>query len=398
MTVLRYDEAEVAGLADPYPHYAELRAAGRVVPAGPGAWAVTRHADVTALLTDPRLSHEFPDLVYRLSGEPDELTEFFRATVLNRDPPQHSTLRRAMARTVNPRTVAALRPRIVELVAELFAAMADAPAADLVADLAYPLPVTVAAELLGIPVADRAEAQPHAVALGRMFGSGAPTEQERADAVRAVGWLRGYVGGLLRERAGRDGDDMLSHLLRDAEATGTISRAELVDNVIFLFFAGFETTTNLLSTGGALLLHRPELLDRLRRDPGLAPGAVEEFLRWDCPIHATSRVVREPVTVGDRLIRARRVVVLLLASANRDERRFPEPDRIDLARSPNPHLAFSSGPHHCLGATLARVEGAAVFGHLATRLRRFEATGPAHRRTGLGFRGYDRIPVRVVCN
>ncbi len=392
---MRYDEAELAGLADPYPRYAELRAAGRVVRAGPGAWAVTRHEDVSALLTDPRLGHEFPDAVYRMSGEPDELTDFFRATVLNRDPPSHTTLRRAMARTVNPRTVTALRPRIEQLVAQLFEAMADDPAADLVAGLAYPLPVTVAAELLGIPVADRSEAQPHAVALGRMFGTGTPTETERADAVRALGWLRGYVGGLLRDRAGRESDDALTQLASAAAAAGTVSNDDLVDNVIFLFFAGFETTTNLLTTGGALLLQRPELLARLRRDPALASSAVEEFLRYDSPIHATSRVVREPITIGHHVVRSRRILVLLLASANHDQDVFTDPARIDLGRSPNPHLGFSAGPHHCLGATLARVEGAAVFGHIASRLRGFEATGTIRRRTHLGFRGYDRIPVRV---
>jgi cytochrome P450 len=396
VSVPSYDETALAGLDDPYPAYLALREAGRVVPAGPGAWAVTRHADVAALLTDPRLSHEFPDAVYRLSGEPEELADFFRAAALNRDPPHHSTLRRAMAKTVSPRTVAALRPRIDRLVSDLFANMAERDGADLVADLAYPLPVTVAAELLGIPVEDRDAAQPHAVALGRMFGTGKPTPDQRVAAVRAVRWLRSYVDELLRRRSG--GEDALSSLVEAAGAAGTITRGELIDNVIFLFFAGFETTTNLLTTGGALLLQQPELLAQLRGDPAQASTAVDEFLRFDCPIHATARLVREPIMIGGQVIRARRIVVLLLASANRDERQFTDPNRIDLRRSPNPHLGFSSGAHHCLGATLARVEGAAVFGHIATRLREFEAAGTLLRRTDLGFRGYHRIPVRVASN
>jgi len=391
---MRYDATEFAHLADPYPRYEQLRAAGRVLRAGPAAWAVTRYEDVAALLTDPRLGHEFPDAVYALSGEPDELTGFFRSTVLNRDPPTHTVLRRAMSRTVNPRAVTAMRPRIERLVDDLFGAMSARDSADLVTDLAYPLPVTVAAELLGIPVADREEAQPYAIALGLMFGSGTRTQQERAEAVRALGWLRAYVDELVRSRADSEADDAISQLALAAQATGIINHAELIDNIIFLFFAGFETTTNLLTTGCALLLEQPELLWALRRDPGLAASAVEEFLRYDSPIHTTSRVVREPVQIGDRVVRAGRIVVLLLASANRDERQFSEPDRIDFGRSPNPQLGFSAGPHLCLGATLARVEGAAVFGRIA-RLRTFEATGDITRRAHGGFRGYARIPVRV---
>jgi cytochrome P450 len=393
LIVIRYQPAELAGLADPYPRYAELRAAGRLVRAGPVAWAVTRYRDVAGLLTDPRLSHEFPDPVYRAAGEPDQLADFFRAAVLNRDPPSHTVLRRAMARSVSPRTVAALRPRIGRLVTDLLAGLAGQESTDLIAELAYPLPVTVAAELLGIPAADRDEARPYAVALGRMFGAGPVAEPERERAVAAVGWLRDYLGGLIRRRRPAAGD-ALSDLVAAARAAGTIRPAELVDNVIFLFFAGFETTTNLLGTGAALLLERPELRTRLQADPALVPTAVEEFVRWDCPIQATSRVARAEVRLGDKVIRPGRIVVLLLASANRDERRFPAPDEVDLSRSPNPHLGFSAGPHHCLGATLARIEAAAVFGQLATGWPAIELAGPPVRRAG-GFRGYQALPVRV---
>jgi len=391
---VRFDASELAELADPYPRYAELRAAGRVLKAGPAAWAVTRHADVTSLLTDPRLSHEFPDAVYQHSGEPDDLTGFFKSTVLNRDPPSHSILRRAMTRSLNPRVINAMRPWISELVERIFLEVAERDTCDLVTDLAYPLPVTVAAQLLGIPESDRDQAQPYAIALGRMFGAGTPTAQERAEAVQAVGWLRSYVDTLVAERGGKDLDDAISQMILAAETAGTISRAELVDNIIFLFFAGFETTTNLLTTGCALLLEQPRLLAELRADPALAPSAVEEFLRYDCPIHSTSRVVREPVHIGDHLVRAGRILVLLLAAANRDESAFTDPDRVDLARSPNPHLGFSAGAHHCLGATLARVEGAAVFAQIA-KLAVFEPSGKIVRRTQLGFRGYSQIPVRL---
>jgi cytochrome P450 len=388
--VLRYDAAQAAEMDDPYPWYAQLRAAGPVVPGGPGTWAVTRHADVVALLRDNRLGHQFPDAVYRLSGEPDGLADFFRATVLNRDPPSHTVLRRVMARALSPRLVDALRPRVTALVAELFNGMADAGTADVVAGLAYPLPVTVAAELLGVPVRDRDKVRPHAMALGRAFGAGLPTTKDRGAAVRAVEWLRRYVGDLLREAPA---GGALAQILAGASA---LPRAELIDNIIFLFFAGFDTTTNLISTGCAALLEHPDALDRLRSRPALVPSAVEELLRYDAPIQATTRVTREPVTVGGRQIRKDRLVVLLLGSANRDERQFPDPDRLDLARSPNPHLGFSSGTHHCLGAMLARMEGAAVLHHVARNLADFAAAGPAVRRAHMSFRGYERLPVRVT--
>ncbi|MYW89440.1 cytochrome P450, partial [Amycolatopsis rubida] len=212
---------------------------------------------------------------------------------------------------------------------------------------------------------------------------------DRDAAIAAVHWLRGYVRGLL-ERAG---DGPLSGVLAAGRDAG-LAAAEVVDNVIFLFFAGFDTTTNLIANGCAALLESPALLETLRGDPALAESAVEEFLRFEAPIQATARVVREPVEIGGRVLRARRLVLLLLASANRDERRFAAPDRIDLARSPNPHLSFSSGVHHCLGATLARIEGAAVFAQLAARRGRFVPAGPPRRRDHPSFRGFARLPVR----
>lgn len=390
MTV-RYDGVEAARLDDPYPYYAKLRAAGRVVPAGPGAWAVTRYADVTALFTDARLGHEFPRAVYQLSGEPDPLADFFAATVLNTDPPRHTALRRAMGRLLSPRLVHRLRPRIERLVAELFARMREQEVADLVTGLAYPLPVIMAAELLGIPAGDRDQVRPHALALGRAFSSGLEHTRDRTAAVDAVIWLRGYVADLVRDRA-RTGPDLLSTLFGDAG--GDLDHAELIDNVIFLFFAGFDTTTNLLATGCAELLARPELLRQLRADPALAAPAVEEFLRYDSPVQATARITRAPVEIGERVIRKNRIVVLLLGSANRDERQFTDPDTIDLGRSPNPHLGFSAGPHFCLGAMLARAEGTAVFAHLARRVRVFEPAGePVRRRAS--FRGYQRVTALI---
>ncbi|MDM4784583.1 cytochrome P450 [Micromonospora sp. b486] len=168
-----------------------------------------------------------------------------------------------------------------------------------------------------------------------------------------------------------------------------------MDNVIFLFFAGFDTTTNLVATGCAALLSRPDVLARLRAEPELVPSAVEEFLRFDAPIQATARLTRAPIEVSGRRINANRLVVLLLAAANRDGRRFARPDELDIARTPNPHVSFSAGPHFCLGATLARLEGAAVFDRIARGLAGFEPAGAPVRRRHMSFRGYDHLPARV---
>ncbi|WP_018680600.1 cytochrome P450 [Actinokineospora enzanensis] len=395
MTAARetYDAVGIAALEDPYPAYRELRAAGPVVPAGPGTWAVTRHAEVSALLTDPRLGHEFPDLVYRASGQPEEVTDFFRATVLNRDAPVHTALRRAMGRLLSPRAMATLRERIDRLVGELFARMAEHPTADIVADLAYPLPVTVASELLGIPAADRDMVRPYAVALSRSFGTGVRAEGDLSAAAAAVRWLRDYVRALLEDRTGRAGDP-LEGVLATADAGLGITADDLVDNVIFLFFAGFDTTTNLIGTGCATLLRRPDQLALLRARPELAGSAAEEFLRHDAPIQATARVATAPLAVGGRTIRPNRLVVLLLGSANHDERRFAEPERVDITRSPNPHLGFSAGPHFCLGAALARIEAASVFTHVAAAAR-FESAGAPTRREHTSFRGFETVPVAI---
>jgi cytochrome P450 len=389
---MRYDPAEIAALENPYPHYARLREAGPVVRGGPATWAVTRYSDVAALCADQRLSHEFPPTVYQVSGEPDSLAEFFATTVLNRDPPAHTMLRRPMAKLVSPREIARMRPRIDELVDDIFAGMREREQVDVVEDLAFPLPVVVAAELLGIPLSERDEVRPYAVELGRAFSTGIEPGMDRTAAVEALAWLRQYVRDLLTRRT--DDENLISALIAAQEGQ-RISRAELIDNIIFLFFAGFDTTTNLLATGCAQIMAQPSLLEELRADPSLAGSAAEEFLRYDSPIQATARFTKEEITVAGRLIRQQRVVILMLGSANHDPEHFPDPEKIILNRSPNPHLGFSAGVHHCLGAVLARAEATSVFRHIACHVTALAPDGEPKRRLHSSFRGYERIPVIV---
>jgi cytochrome P450 len=388
----RFDASLVASLDDPYPHYEAIRASSPVVRAGPATWAITRYADVSRLLRDGRLSHVFPDVVYRASGEDDAASEFFRAAVLNRDPPVHTVLRKAMARAVDAAALQRLRPVVECLVDTMLEDMAARDVSDVVADLASPLPVRVASELLRIPESDQTVIAPWAMALSRAFGAGVLLPEDRAAAAEAVTWLRTYVDDLLKTRLGGSADDPLSALLTAARADGSVPYTELVDNVIFLFFAGFDTTSNLIANGCAALLRQPELLAALRGDPSLARTAVEEFLRFDPPIQVTARITTETVEVGDRRIRPGRLVLLLLASANRDERQFVGASDIDIGRRPNPHLAFSAGTHHCLGANLARLETTVLFTRLATRAASFEPADEPLRRRHPSFRSFQRLP------
>lgn len=356
---------------------------------------MTRYRDCRALLGDPRLSHVFPDAVYEAAQEPDAVAAFFRSVVLNQDAPRLTRLRRAMGTLLTRSMVRSLQPRIDELVHGILTGMAGCGGGDLATGWADVLPVTVAADLLRIPDEDRDRTQPQAVALGRMFSPGPTSAEQRSAAVAALAGLREYIGAAIAATAGAGAPQGLTALVRAARADPELTDAELIDNIIFLFFAGFATTTGLLGTMTATLGARPDLFAALRADPGLALPATDELLRYDAPVQSTARVVLEPVQVGDRTVRARRIVVLLLGSANRDPEQFADPAAVRLDRSPNRHLSFGGGPHHCLGAQLARAEGAAVARVLTGGRWLVEAAGPPVRRREPGFRGFDTIPVTV---
>jgi len=391
----RFDAADPVVVDNPYPTYAALREAGPLCRMGPASFGVTRHADVAALLRDPRLGSEFPEAYHRMSAGDGPAAAFFHRIILYRDPPDHTRLRRLMSRAFSPGLVRGLRDHIRDLVDELLDPAAASGRLDAVDDLAFPLPVLVICELMGIPRADRSEVRPHALNLSKAFAAMVP-EADRGDADRSVVWLRDYLTGLLAERRGEPGRDLLSLLLTAREGDERLTDEEIVDNAVFSFFAGFETTANLLAGGCAALLDHPGELARLRAAPELIPAAVEEFLRYDAPIQGTARMVLQPVEVGGRTVRPGRVLVLLLGSANRDERAFADPDRLDIGRDPNPHVSFGGGVHHCMGAALARVEAEVAFRRLLERFPTIEAAGPATRRTGTTFRAHESVPMRVV--
>ncbi|GAA3734107.1 cytochrome P450 [Salinactinospora qingdaonensis] len=382
-------------LDDPYPTYADMRQRGRLCRVGPAAWGVTRHADVASLVRDPRLGSQFPEEYHRASAGDGPAGDFFGKIILYRDPPSHTRLRKLIGKAFSPALVRSLRPDIAGLVDELLAPAREQGHFDAVTDLAFPLPVMVVCRLMGISPDERDEIRPRAVDLGKAFAAIVP-DDARAEADAAVVWLRSYLSELLEQRRRSPGDDLLSRMLAAEDGGRTLSHEEIVDNAVFAFFAGFETTMNLIATGCAALLRFPDQMARLRADRGLTATAVEEFLRFDAPIQGTARLVHEPIDIDGHTLRAGRVVVLLLGSANHDEAVFADPDRLDIGRSPNPHLSFGGGAHLCMGAALARVEGEVVFNRLLDLFSEVEAAGPARRREKTTFRAYESVPVAVA--
>jgi cytochrome P450 len=390
----RFDALDPGVLEDPYPTYARLRAAAALCRGGPGAWVAPRYAEVAALLRDRRLGSEFPAEYHDLSGGAGAASEFMRAIILYRDPPEHERLRRLMGHAFAGAAMRALAADVRGLVDRLLEPCAERGRFDVVADLALPLPVMVVCRLMGIPASDHTTIRPHALALGRAFAAIVPGEA-RAGADAAVAWLRDYLAAALDERRRRPGDDLLTRMLAAQDGEDRLTPEEIVDNAVFAFFAGFETTTNLIGNGVGALLHHPGELERLLASPALVAPAVEEFLRFDAPIQGVARFVREPVEVAGRTLRAGRVLVLLVGSANRDERAFERADELVLDREPNRHLSFGGGVHYCLGAPLSRIEARATFAALRERFASLEPDGPPLRHADTSFRAYARLPVTV---
>ncbi len=352
---------------DPYPLFAEL-AREPIQQLAEHAWLVTRHEDITALLRDPRLSAQNeadPSAPTGSDGKP------FRGPFLMQDPPHHDTLRAQTMRQFVPR-ILGMRPQIEAMVARLLDAHAGKGPGefDVVASLAYPLPVGVICELLGVPP----EEEPvfHGFA-GRLTRALDPveslTEAEIADLEVARAQWRAYLTPMIQQRHANHGDDLISGLLVDGDPADRMNLIELATTLGMLLIAGHETTVNLVANGTLALLRNLDALDRLRADPDLAPAVVEEVLRYDPPVQQTGRRATAEIKIAGRLIPAGDEVELLLAAGNRDPLRFTEPDRFWPERPSNAHLAFGGGVHYCLGAALARIEGQVALTAIATRLR-----------------------------
>ncbi|HWP66372.1 MAG TPA: cytochrome P450 [Candidatus Limnocylindria bacterium] len=375
---------------DPHTPLRRLREVDPVNLTPLGYWRLSRYDDVHRLL------HRAPAGVRRADGTlpgVDESEHGPRNFILMQDPPNHTRLRKLVSSAFTPRAICALRPSIERVVDRCLSAVAARGEMDVIADLALPVPSTLICEMMGVPADDRAKfARWTAEATHALATFTSPPEVlERA---RNSGMaLAIYFEDLIAERRERLGDDILSGLLR-AEAEGDrLNHGELLSQAIGLLIAGFETTIGLIGNGVRTLIRHPEELAKLRDDPTLIGSAVEECLRFEGPIVGTVRVLHADVEFGGKTIPKDATVFALLAAANRDPDVFPEPDRFDVTRQPNEHLAFGGGAHFCLGSHLARLEGEIAIGEL---LRRFDDLRLVSERVEWGpslFRVPGRLPI-----
>ncbi|MEU2077322.1 cytochrome P450 [Streptomyces sp. NPDC013489] len=391
MSVIELGEYGADFTANPYPYYAKFRENGPVhevrMPDGFQFWLVVGHEEGRAALADPRLAKS-PHVIGVRPPEED----IIGVHLLSADAPDHTRLRRLVTGEFTGRRVEALRPRIERLTTELVDAMEPAGRADLVDAFAYPLPITVICELLGVPSADRDTFRRWSTELV------SPTGEE--DFGRSMVDFGAYLDELIEDkRAAGPADDLLSGLIASrAEDGDRLSGPELRAMAYLLLIAGHETTVNLIANTVRNLLTHPDQLAALRADPGLLDGTIEESLRFDGPVEtSTFRFSREPVTLGGTEIPARQYVLVAIGALDRDPARFPEPDRFDIRRDTRGHLAFGHGIHYCLGAPLARLEGRIALRTLLDRFPGLELDpegDPWEWLPGLLMRGVRHLPVR----
>lgn len=391
---------------DPYAFFDELRASEPIHQTPFGVYLLSRHADATAVVRDPKLSNDERNSdLFRTFQEtnpiPPELSlDMDRVVMLFLDPPDHTRLRGLVSKGFTPRMVERLRARIQQIVDERLDAVATRGDGqmDLVTDLAYPLPVEIICELLGVPVEDQ---ETFASWSGELAGAIDPdpliSPEQRVRIKVAGDAFIEYFASLIEQRRAQPADDLLSAMIAAEEDGDRLNEEELLGTALFLLIAGHETTVNLIGNGTLALLRHPDELERLRRDPALDRNAVEELLRYDSPVQITQRITVSDYDVGGVTLPSGQNLVPLLGAANRDPAVFPEPDRLDLGReNAHRHVAFGGGHHFCLGAALARLEGAIAIGSLVRRFPRIELAGDPVRRTTFTLRGLEHLPVTVA--
>ena len=383
-------------LADPYPTYRRLRTEDPVHHSPLDFWVLTRYEDVVAVLRDPRFIKE-PLVAFVAARFGAAVPPGVGVSMLDRDPPDHTRLRSLVSKAFTPRVVEGLRPRIQAIVDSLITRAEAAGSMDLIEELAYPLPVNVICEMLGVPVEDHERFKGWSLDIARGLDSILlPPESEvprRSGAARHA--MGDYFRGLVAERRASPHGDLLSALIAAEEAGDKLSEDELLATCILLLIAGHETTVNLIGNGTLALLRHPGELRRLRETPGLIVSAVEELLRYDGPVQRTARIPSTDVTIGGRTIGKGEMVMPFIGAADRDPAQFADPDRLDLARADNRHIAFGWGMHFCLGAPLARVEGQIAIDALVRRLPKLElVTDEPEYRESLTLRGLKTLQVR----
>lgn len=389
MDVTAFDPRDPAFVAAPYPVFDRLRAAGRPIWHGAlGMWLTFRHSDAGAVLRDRRLGRVFRDREPR--SDFAVFNRLHRDSILDSEPPQHTRLRRQVQAAFARGHVERLRAPVQQMADALLDRVAGRPEIDLLADFAGPLPVTVIAELLGVPEADRHLLRPWSNAIVKMY------EYERPPALEAAARLAGeefdaYLRWLAAQRRAGPRDDLISGLV-GAEG---LSEDELVANCILLLNAGHEASVNVLGNGLLGLFRHPAELARLRADPDrLLPTAAEELIRYDAPLQLFERTAYDEVEIGGVTIQKGQKVAAMLGAANRDPAVFADPARPDVGRHPNPHLGFGAGIHFCLGAPLARLELSVSLSTLLRRLPAMELAEEPEYHPNFVIRGLRSLRVR----
>jgi cytochrome P450 len=397
-----YEPGSQAVREDPFPIYARLRDED---PAhwSPSlkAWVLTRYEDVRRVCLDGTMSSDrlrpfFATLPGSEAARIPELMRYLTLWMVFRDPPDHTRLRRLSAKVFNVRSIGALRPNVERLTRWLIEGLAERERLDFIADFAGPLPALVIMDMLGVPRDELPRVKRLSDEMALFIGStrGAAEKYGRAEA--ATREMAGLFRELIEERRASPKPDLLTELVNVEEGGERLSDDELVATCVILLFAGHETTTHHLANGLAALLRFPGALQRLRADASLAPAAVEELLRYDGPIGALVRIVREPYPLHGKVLQPGDRVFLLMNAANRDPRAYADPDEVDIDRGGPPHLTFGFGPHICLGFPLARLEGQIA---LPAVLARWSSIEPAAERPewldSMVLRGMTSMPIHV---
>jgi cytochrome P450 len=380
---------------DPYPYYAALRTHDPVH-AMPAGVLLTRYEDILGVYRDPRASSDKKiEFKPKLGDSP--LYEHHTTSLVFSDPPLHTRVRRLIMGALNQKAIARMEIDVVRLVDALLERMAAARDVNFIDAFATEIPIEVIGNLLGVPRGDRAPLRGWSVAiLSGLEPTLTPEMLERGN--RAVTEFLDYLKTLVAARRRKPGDydtDVLTRLIQGEQDGERLTEKELYHQCIFMLNAGHETTTNLIGNGLWLLLTHPEELARLRADPTLVPSAIEEMLRYEGPIQLNNRRLKAAMDIGGKSLAEGTSITIAIGGANRDPAQFPDPDRFDVGRKPNRHVAFGQGDHACSGMNVARMEGRVAFSRLLARFPKIELAGEPERDRRIRFRGFRNLPIRV---
>lgn len=388
--------------ANPYPTYAYLREHAPVyratLPDGLGVWLVSRYADVVSVLKDSRFVKDIRNAMTseELKQLPQlpEVVRDLKQNMLDLDNPDHARLRALVHKGFTPRRIEQLRGRVQQIANELLDKAEAKGTMDLIAEYAFPLPITVIMELLGLPAEDQAQFR----AWSEQSITGNAVTELTESQLAATGAIVDYLKELVEVRRKHPEDDLITALVQAEEAGDRLNVSEMLAMMVLLLIAGHETTSNLIGNGMLALFQAPDQLERLRREPDLMASAIEELLRFSGPLEtATERFASEDIELAGAIIPRGEMVLTVLAAANRDPQMFANPDMLDIARKDNPHVAFGQGIHFCLGAPLARLEGQIGLATLLQRFPRLELNAPIEEitwRPSLVLRGLSKLSVK----